>query len=168
MALNLAGDGYITGLGSNQTEYGMPAGSVIHVAMNTAPNGYLKANGAAISRTTYDKLFTAIGTQFGSGDGSTTFNLPDLRGEFIRCWDDSKGTDSGRAFGSSQTATRVGTIVDARTTQQPPADTGGDPVGAGANSFVMNAYYNGGNGSNSAYAVGARPRNIALLACIKY
>ena len=52
MALNLAGDGYITGLGSNQAEYGMPAGSVIHVAMNTAPNGYLKADGAAISRTT--------------------------------------------------------------------------------------------------------------------
>ena len=73
----------------------MPAGAVIFVAMDTAPSGYLKANGDAISRTTYADLFTAIGTTFGVGDGSTTFNLPDMRGEFARRWDDGRGVDSG-------------------------------------------------------------------------
>lgn len=49
-------------------------------AGNTAPTGWLMCDGSAISRTTYSDLFTVIGTTYGSGDGSTTFNLPDLRG----------------------------------------------------------------------------------------
>lgn len=80
----------------------IPAGAVQYFAMNTAPSGWLKANGQAVSRTTYATLFSAIGTTFGSGDGSATFNVPDLRGEFLRGWDDSRGIDSGRAFGSWQ------------------------------------------------------------------
>ncbi len=71
-------------------------------ARSTAPSGYLKCNGAAISRTTYAALFSAIGTTFGAGDGSTTFNIPDLRGEFIRGWDDARGVDTSRVFGSWQ------------------------------------------------------------------
>lgn len=70
--------------------------------MNTCPNGYLKANGAAVSRTTYSALFTAISTTFGAGDGSTTFNIPELRGEFIRSLDDLRGIDTGRVLGSAQ------------------------------------------------------------------
>jgi len=77
-------------------------GSVSAFALSTAPAGWLKANGAAVSRTTYADLFAAIGTTFGAGDGSTTFNLPDLRGEFLRGWDDARGVDSGRTFGSWQ------------------------------------------------------------------
>lgn len=69
---------------------------------STAPDGYIKANGAAISRTAYAWLFGKIGTAFGVGDGSTTFNVPDLRGEFPRGWDDGRGADSGRVFGSAQ------------------------------------------------------------------
>ena len=76
--------------------------SVSAFARSTAPAGWLKANGAAVSRTTYADLFAAIGTTFGAGDGSTTFNLPDLRGEFLRGWDDARGVDSGRTFGSWQ------------------------------------------------------------------
>lgn len=77
-------------------------GAILFHAKNTAPPGYLKANGAAVSRTTYADLFTEIGTTFGAGNGSTTFNLPELRGEFLRGWDDSRGIDSGRSFGSAQ------------------------------------------------------------------
>jgi microcystin-dependent protein len=77
-------------------------GQVAAFAMATPPSGWLKANGAAVSRTTYAALFAAIGTTFGEGDGSTTFNLPDLRGEFVRGWDDGRGVDSGRGFGSYQ------------------------------------------------------------------
>ena len=76
-------------------------GQVVYFARNTAPEGWLKCNGATISRTTYAELFNAIGTTFGAGDGST-FGLPDLRGEFIRGWDDGRGVDSGRTFGVSQ------------------------------------------------------------------
>ncbi len=68
-----------------------------------APAGYLLCNGGAVSRSTYADLFAVVSTTYGSGDGSTTFNLPDLRGEFIRGFDNGKGTDSGRTFGSSQT-----------------------------------------------------------------
>lgn len=77
-------------------------GKISMFARSTAPSGYLKCNGAAISRTTYAALFSAIGTTFGIGDGSTTFNIPDLRGEFIRGWDDARGVDTSRAFGSWQ------------------------------------------------------------------
>lgn len=54
----------------------VPAGAVQDFAMATAPTGWLECNGAAVSRTTYADLFAAIGTTWGSGDGSTTFNLP--------------------------------------------------------------------------------------------
>ena len=57
----------------------LPVGSVIASAMNATPDGYLICNGAAISRTTYAALFSVIGTMFGNGNGSTTFNLPDFR-----------------------------------------------------------------------------------------
>lgn len=60
-----------------------PAGTVIAFAGNSAPDGYLICNGAAVSRTTYDKLFAIIGTTYGTGDGSTTFNLPNLTDKFI-------------------------------------------------------------------------------------
>ena len=101
----------------------VPTGSVHMMATTTAPSGYLKCNGAAVSRTTYSDLFDIIGTTHGAGDGSSTFNVPDLRGEFVRGWDDSRGVDSGRSFGSSQsdqnkqhnhtaTATSTSTVTD--------------------------------------------------------
>ncbi|WP_197369874.1 phage tail protein, partial [Ralstonia pseudosolanacearum] len=64
------------------------AGLIGYFARSTAPSGWLKANGAAVSRTTYAALYAEIGTTFGAGDGAATFNLPDLRGEFLRGWDD--------------------------------------------------------------------------------
>ncbi len=80
----------------------VPTGSVHMMATTTAPSGYLKCNGTAISRTTYAALFAIIGTTHGAGDGSSTFNVPDLRGEFVRGWDDGRGVDSGRNFGTAQ------------------------------------------------------------------
>lgn len=80
----------------------VPSGAVLYFSGRTAPAGWLKANGAAVSRTAYAALFAAIGTTYGAGDGRSTFNLPDLRGEFIRGWDDGRGVDAGRVFGSAQ------------------------------------------------------------------
>ena len=83
---------------------GVPAGSIFTFASTTVPSGYLECNGAAVSRSTYATLFATISTTFGVGDGSSTFNLPDLRGQFVRGWaNNATGTgDDGRSFASSQ------------------------------------------------------------------
>ena len=60
----------------------MPTGVILPFGGSTVPEGFLLCNGAAISRTTYAKLFAAIGTLYGAGDGATTFNLPDMRDRF--------------------------------------------------------------------------------------
>ncbi|NES17593.1 MAG: hypothetical protein F6K41_01230 [Symploca sp. SIO3E6] len=77
-------------------------GTVSAFAMKTPPDGWLECNGGEISRTNYYKLFQRVGVTFGSGDGSTTFNLPDLRGLVIRGWDNGGKYDSDRKFGSYQ------------------------------------------------------------------
>ena len=89
------------------TVQGVPSGSVFCMAVATVPSGYLECNGAAVSRTTYSVLFAVIGTAYGTGNGSSTFNLPDLRGEFVRGFDNGKGTDSGRSIATSQSATNA-------------------------------------------------------------
>jgi phage-related tail fiber protein len=153
----------------NAVTSAVPAGTVIYVAMASAPSGYLKANGAAVSRTTYAVLFAAIGTTFGVGDGSTTFNLPDLRSEFIRGLDDGRGVDSGRALGSLQSEmvgphTHVVTSPGTRSgsNNQNPGGvllgSSGDVGNYGAVSIT----------SNSNSGTENRPRNIALLAVIKF
>ena len=156
-----------------------PAGTIIYSARTTAPTGYLKANGAAVSRTTYATLFAAIGTLYGAGDGSTTFNVPDLRGEFIRGFDDSRGVDSGRSMGSSQTE-MIGphnhTINDSGHNHtvsdvQGPNDntaSGGSPVPAGGSSSTKTtSTATTGITINNNTGTENRPRNVALLACIK-
>ena len=81
------------------TLLGVPAGCVMPYAGATAPDGWLLCHGQAVSRTTYADLFGAIGTAYGPGDGSTTFNLPDLRGRVAAGRDDMGGTDAGRLAG---------------------------------------------------------------------
>lgn len=87
---------------SDTASRGVPAGFVGMFAASAPPTGWLACNGAAISRTDYAELFAAIQTIHGAGDGSTTFNLPDYRGEFVRGWDDGRGLDAGRGFGDVQ------------------------------------------------------------------
>jgi len=84
---------------------GVPVGTIIDSAASSAPTNYLLCNGAAVSRTTYAALFAAIGTNFGQGDGSTTFNLPDGRGKLKRGVDHGAGNDPDA---SSRTAQSTG------------------------------------------------------------
>ena len=80
-----------------------PVGQVAHFALSSPPSGWLKRNGAAVSRTTYAALYAEIGTKFGAGDGSTTFNLPDDRELIDRAWTDGlNAADAGRALFSAQ------------------------------------------------------------------
>jgi len=92
---------------SFQIVAGVPSGSVFCMAVATVPSGYLECNGAAVSRTTYAALFAIIGTAYGTGNGSSTFNLPDLRGEFVRGFDNGRNADTGRSIASSQSASNA-------------------------------------------------------------
>lgn len=149
-------------------------GQVAFFALSSAPNGWIKANGAAISRTAYADLFAKIGTSFGVGDGSTTFNLPDLRGEFIRSLDDGRGVDSGRSLGSWQNEEIQSHQHSLR---GPAGHSHGTQFGGGTVSATF-AYAPDAINANAAYqgiwyadntgGSETRPRNIALLACIKY
>lgn len=80
----------------------IPVGSIFWLATSTASPGYLICDGSAVSRITYKRLFDTISVTYGSGNGVTTFNLPDLRGCFIRGYDNGRTFDSGRTFGSYQ------------------------------------------------------------------
>lgn len=156
-----------------------PAGMVSMFANSSVPTGWLKCNGQAVSRTTYSDLFDAIGTKYGSGDGSTTFNLPDARGEFLRGWDDGRGTDSGRSIGTAQSA--GGATGDISVTI--PLDGSWPLNGTTYNApGYLASPYNGAEGHAVVYKVqgsrtinagtvtltDARPRNLAFLVCIKY
>lgn len=140
----------------------VPSGAIMPFAMSTAPAGWLKANGALVSRTTYAALFSAIGTTFGSGDGSTTFALPDLRAEFLRGFDDGRGVDSGRVFGSLQ-AQAIESHT--HTTSEGNASTG---TFTGTNYAMLSNASGNTRQVNAAGGTETRPRNVALLYCIKF
>lgn len=80
----------------------------------TAPSGYFECNGNAISRTTYAALFAILGTTYGTGDGSTTFNLPDYRGEFLRAWDNGIGNDADAASRTDRGDGTTGDVIGAK------------------------------------------------------
>jgi microcystin-dependent protein len=145
----------------------IPAGAVMSFAMNSAPAGWLAANGTAVSRSTYAALFTAIGTTYGAGNGSTTFDLPDLRGYFVRgSGTNSDGTAAG-TFAAKQ--------ADALKTHTHPYEKNVNTLNAAFGTTAFNQVWNGfnGNGSNTGNpstgtSTETRPKNIAMLYCIKF
>lgn len=146
----------------------VPAGAIVYFARNTAPTGYIKANGVYLSRITYATLFSAIGTTFGAGDGVTSFAIPDLRGEFVRGWDDGRLIDGARAFGSFQNHSLAphqhyllggsGSVSDYQGGSEAPYGTGIGSIDTSSKTASTGVDI----------ATETRPRNIALLACIKY
>jgi len=149
-------------------------GQIFFVPANVAPAGSVKANGALLSRTTYAGLYAYalasgnmaasdgawVAGQFSPGDGATTFRIPDLRGEFVRGWDDARGVDSGRTIGSAQAQAiqshdhNLGVVSSA-------SDGAGAPrLSAAAENTLRTTYTAGG--------AETRPRSIALLACLKF
>ena len=150
----------------------VPAGAVMPFAMNSAPTGWLAANGAEYSKSnsTYLALFTAIGTVYGETDGSggvgtTHFRVPDLRGYFVRGFgSNSDGTVSSGSFGTKQGAnvgshTHSTTVGFNQSNDNGSGALGGQPYGADQSfSFTSD------NGSQTGET---RPANIAMLYCIK-
>jgi microcystin-dependent protein len=140
----------------------VPAGAVQAFAMNSAPSGWLAADGTAVSRATYAALFAAIGTTYGAGDGSTTFTLPDLRGYFVRgSGTNSDGTAAG-TFGAKQ--------ADALKTHTHSysKNTGGNSV-TGGPSTISDGETSANTGNPSTGTSDeTRPKNIAMLYCVKF
>ena len=104
----------LTSNGSSAPTWGnvLPSGCIQMFGGSVAPTGWLMADGSAVSRSTYSALFTAIGTVYGSGDGSTTFNLPDFRGRM------GMGSGTGLGLNSSGTGAPSGTSQTARSLGQ--------------------------------------------------
>ena len=172
---------------------GVPTGTILAHAANTPPTGFLECNGSAISRSTYATLFATISTTFGVGDGSSTFALPDLRGQFIRGWANTGSTDASRVFGSTQTdqnknhthttnsATLTGGIRkisegflaggSATGVFTKTSDGNNSITGASSTSPVGGVDFDGTHSHTIPSSGGgdeARPKNLALMYIIKF
>lgn len=147
----------------------VPIGAIVAYAAEAIPVGWLLCAGQEVSRTQYADLFAYIGTTYGAGDGSRTFKLPDLRGEFIRGLDSGRGVDPNRSIGSTQSSQNLShthTISTSGSTaflelgsREHPFDAN-TASGWGVGRSGLTAAANGGSE--------ARPRNVALPYCIKY
>jgi hypothetical protein len=154
----------------------MPAGSIISFAGAAAPAGFLICDGSAVSRTDYADLFAVLATTYGVGNGTTTFNLPDLRGEFIRGADAGRGVDPGRVLGSNQVASPV--VGDDNNV---PNDYSMQVAGTSPQFFDnydasyvgINMFYSAGPSyvtpaTKTGFLRGSRPKNVALNYIVRY
>lgn len=146
-----------------------PIGTILHYAGQTAPQGWLVADGSLLLKANFPDLFSVLGVVFG-GDGITTFGLPNLLGEFIRGYDKGRGVDTGRAFGSEQLDQLQGHAHTIFIRQQ-NTNALFDHADAGYNGSVGSDTTTGiaSDGTNGTPRTGAetRPRNVALLPIIK-
>ena len=152
----------------------LPIGSYIQFAGSQAPEGFLVCNGGAISRTTYSKLFTVIGTTYGSGDGSTTFNLPNLTDRFLQ------GSTTSGAVKADGLPNIEGYFIAARRYDIVPSgafhETGAGGMKVYPNSPTPDSYFMdagilfNANLSNSVYGNSntVQPPALTCLICIKY
>ena len=138
-----------------------PAGEIRYFDLDTAPTGYIEADGSVVLQADYADLYAAIGTRHNSGgETGLQFRLPDLRGEFLRGWSHGRsGVDVGRTIGSAQ-AENIGAHSHnyLKDTSAMLLYSAGNPALRQSNS--VETTFNNPTGEN-------RPRNVALLACIK-
>jgi phage-related tail fiber protein len=150
----------------------VPTGAIRYFARNSAPDGWLKANGASVSTTTYANLFAVIAYAWGGSGGS--FNVPDFRGEFPRVWDDGRGVDSGRTLTTAQDQDWKGYYMT--NTASGSFSYSHGPVYMGKSIFPShtgNLFTGYWAAPSSAWGTAwdtspIRPRNVSLLACIKF
>lgn len=126
------------------------------------PTKFIPCEGGEYSRTTYAKLFAKIGTAFGAGDGSTTFNVPDLRGQFLRGLDSGAGVDPGRVLGSSQEDDNKD---HSHSSNDAKIKTGGYNAGGIISSLWFGGTVQSGTSSSGTES---RPKNIAVKFYIRY
>ncbi|MBL4754783.1 MAG: tail fiber protein [Flavobacteriales bacterium] len=151
----------------------IPVGSVFAMPHSTLPEGFLVGDGSAVSRTTYSDLFALLGTVYGVGDGSTTFELPDYRAGFLRGLDSGKGVDTGRSLGTSQVdqANSIEHFSVSQTTGT--SVTGTATVPDNGTTSALKDFQFGDTGFRSRlsmkkYGRETRPLNQAVVFVIKY
>lgn len=159
----------------------MPAGMIMTFAGTSAPTGWLACQGQAVSRTTYATLFTNIGTTWGSGDGSTTFNLPDLRGMFLRGTGTNATGSSSGAVGPSVGAYAADTYLNHSHAITDPGHVHTVGLASASNISAASGQVNNkvDNGSSSSATTGitvntsttggteTKPKNYGVLYIIK-
>lgn len=169
-------------LSAIETRKLMPPGAVLMHLGLTPPEGFLVANGAAVSRSVYADLFAVYGTRFGAGNGVSTFNLPDLRAEFPRFADAGRGVDVNRVIGTKQTQQvqahkHISAMGEAYDSNMFGRGTVRGNYGSNGGADWDNYLYFTSDGMphergnpNAPGVIGSetRPRNIAVLGCIKY
>lgn len=147
---------------------GIPVGAIM--AFHDVPAGWLQCNGAAVSRTTYAALFAKIGTKYGSGNGSTTFNLPNLHHKFI------EGTTTSSEVGKSVAAGLPNITGEFRASTYTTTGTRNGAFRVGAITDCPNKNNDGGNyfyfdasSSNGVYGSSqtVQPASLRLILCIK-
>ena len=153
-----------------------PAGAVMTFAGQTAPVGWLEADGRELSRTEYSTLFAAIGTLYGFGNNIDTFNIPDLRGYFVRGAGTNSDYTASGAFGARQDQDWKGFSMTNTVIAGGIGSYNHGPVdmGKSTTTYVGNMFT--GYWAQPAAAIGTkwdntseiRPKNIALLYCIKF
>jgi len=167
--LSLSGNATITGLTtingnlavSGIVSGAIPAGAVMPFAMNSAPSGWVSADGSNVSRATFAKLFIAIGMSYGQGDGVSTFTLPDLRGYFVRGYGTNSDNSTSGNFGVKQ-QDELKSHTHLYTAPNTPGyyyNDQNDEVGVRA--LTLNTPTGATGGTET------RPKNIAMLFCIK-
>lgn len=137
-----------------------PVGTIVAWLQGTLPTGWLALEGGTGSRTTHAALFALWSTTYGTGDGSTTFGLPDLRGRFPRGWDNAAGVDVGRALGTAQDD-----AFEAHThSLAAGADAGHTYVAGGGDAFKLTF---GPTATASTGDTETRPKNFSVRFIVK-
>ena len=173
---------YIDALESNLNS--VETGTILTYPVATPPTGYIKCNGALLNENAYPELFAVIGRTYGGASANSTFKVPDLRGEFVRGWDDGRGVDVGRAIGTSQnedfkshshgaSSSVVGDHTHGGVTSGGPGNVSGrwDATGIGNNNTPQTDPAGSHNHTITVNATGGsetRPRNVALMYIIKF
>ena len=164
------------------------AGTVAPFAMDTPPTGWIECDGTALDRIQYAGLFSRIGTTYGPGDGLSTFNIPDLRAQYIRGWDNGRGIDTGRIFGSFQAddmqnhSHTIGNHSHSLSASGSAADNGAHQHAVGVLLTTIDGSHShsvgvsgstsstggGATSSPSLSGTGVQVGDLALMYCIKY
>ena len=151
------------------------SGGIMGFAFETPPVGWLECDGSGVSRTTFAKLFAIIGVRFGIANGSTTFKIPDLRGEFIRGWSHVSSNDPDRLIrtdsGDGTTGNNVGTKQLSEFVSHVHTVDGIRSNAGGGTNFMEDASSTGTEFTRPTLATGGletRPRNVYMMFCIKF
>lgn len=156
---------------TTQDIYAQPVGTLTAFNTSSCPRGYLEADGSAVSRSGYAKLFSVLGTRWGTGNTTTTFNIPDARGTFLRGYNHGSGNDpdaaarfalaTGGSTGDTVATGETNQIASHRHTEEQPSNNTQCVSGSAVNVISNNNQNTSSTGGNQ-----TAPANIDMIYCI--